>query len=334
MSRKSKLSGLMQAVHETQSIETSFNSDGKALNMASAGAALNRIQNIALSKIYVNPAQHRKYFDPDEQQKLKNAIEQNGFQGAVLLRPLPNTLKETIDDDFDFELVYGESRTRAVRSLGWESIPSVVKELTDREMHRIRLDENLVRKDLNPLEEMDGILEVAADELEIPKESILTLLDRINYAGKRRRPLAGDDARIAEQLQGVLNYYKKGALAGFRTKYRKLQRLPDDIKKAIQGKIDWSKAVEIAPVKNDDARKQLLELAIHQNLTVKDIRKKRRELESPKITAPLQNDAGRLRFYRALEKISHSEEWSNPSNRQRIDHLIQEIEFIFRVKIS
>ncbi len=323
MSRKSKLSGLMQAAQEVRSEDSSTNGQDSSVD---------RIQNIALDRIYVNPAQHRKYFAPEEQQKLQSAIRQNGFQGAVLLRHLPDNLRESVDGSFDFELVFGESRTRAVRALGWSSIPSVVKELTDEKVHRIRLDENLVRKDLNPLEEMDGLLEVAADELEISSTAVLSLLDEVENATRRNIELKGDVALQSEKLQGVLDYYKKGSLSGFRTKYRKLQKLPDDIKSAVRKSLDWSKAVEIQPIKDPEERKKVLKWAIEKNPSIKEIRQKRRDLKAAanKGSSPSEEgNALKEKFYRQMNKAATSEVWDSPKQQKRIQKLMADFENIF-----
>ena len=329
MSRKSKLSGLMQAAQEVRSEDSS--TDRQA-------GSVDKIQNVALDRIYINPAQHRKYFAPEEQQKLQSAIRQNGFQGAVLLRYLPDNLREAIDSSFDFELVFGESRTRAVRALGWNSIPSVVKQLTDEQVHRIRLDENLVRKDLNPLEEMDGLLEVAADELEIPTTAVLSLLDEVENATRRNIDLKGDVALQAEKLQNVLDYYKKGSLSGFRTKYRKLQKLPGDIKLAVRKSLDWSKAVEIKPIKDPQERKKILKWAIENNPSIKEIRAKRKELASKadsSIAAKRSSDTSGLKekFYAAVSKVKDSEAWDNPKKQQRLNKLITEFEKVFGIEV-
>lgn len=323
MNRKSKLSGLMQAAQEVRSEDNS--GDGQA-------SSVDRIQNIALDRIYVNPAQHRKYFAPEEQQKLQIAIRQNGFQGAVLLRHLPDTLRESTGGDFDFELVFGESRTRAVEALGWSSIPSVVKDLTDEQVHRIRLDENLVRKDLNPLEEMDGLLEVAADELGIPPAAVLSLLDEVENAIRRNIELKGDVALQSEKLQNVLDYYKRGSLSGFRTKYRKLQKLPDDIKSAVRKSLDWSKAVEIKPIKDPDERKKVLKWAIEQNPSIKEIRQKRRDIKSASNKGGRssgESNALKEKFYQQVTKASSSEIWDDPKQQKQLQRLIADFESIF-----
>lgn len=331
MSQKSELATLTQAFEYIQ-LEDSVQPEAAA-TMAAEGA----IQHIPLQQIYVKPDQIRKYFDPDELEKLKNSIRQNGFQGAILLRPLPADLKLKVDNDYKFELIYGESRFRAVKELGYGAIPSIVQKLTDSEARRIRLDENLVRKDLNPLEEVNGLLEIAADEIGIGVEEVVSLLNEVANAAKRKRELTGDIARQANQLQAVLDYYKKGTLSGFRTKYAKLQRLPGDIKEAVKlGEITWSKAIEIAPVKDTVILKKLLQWITKENPSVTEIRKRRRELTKLSRDQKYQSvddHSMKTRFYKGLTEISESEGWSKPENQEKIEHLMQDIEDIFGVKI-
>ena len=327
MSRKSQLADLMSAAVSTAGADIG--------SSKSNGDDENRIQNIELDKIYVNPSQHRKYFDADEQEKLKNSIAQNGFKGAILLRILEG---DAVVNGYEYELVYGESRHRAVQNLGWKTIPAVVENLTEREVHRIRLDENLVRKDLNPLEETNGILEVAADELEATPEQVLSLLDEVENATRRKIPLKGDVALQSEKLQAVLDYYKKGSLSGFRTKYRKLQKLPNDIRDAVQKSLDWSKAVEIQPIKDSEERKKVLEWAIKNNPSIKEIRRKRKDLALKNV-----NDDGlkllssseslKKKFYEGLAGVSDSHIWDDPENQQRLQHLIAEFESVFDIEI-
>lgn len=57
------------------------------------------------------------------------------------------------DDGAGYTLIAGERRWRAARVAGLESVPAIVKEATPREMLELALVENLQRADLNPLEE-------------------------------------------------------------------------------------------------------------------------------------------------------------------------------------
>lgn len=322
MSQKSKLSAIFEAVdsidnniHEAESTYT---------------AALNEISNsqvhaIPLTAIYVDPTQFRRYFGADEQEKLKKSIRQNGFQGAILLRRLLENDRKESGETYEYELVYGESRYRAVASLGHKTIPAIVRDLNDQQVRRIRLDENLVRKNLNPLEEVEGLLQIAADELEVTPKKVISILDEFDVAPRRNRKLSGDVTRQVETLQGILDYYKKGTLTGFLTKLRRLKRLPDDIKKAVEdGVVDWTKAIEIAPVKDEKVRKKLLRWLISENPTTKEIRERLRALRGegpPK--APMENKAQNL-----LTRVRRIKTWQSidPAMSQELEAALSSLE--------
>lgn len=62
--------------------------------------------------------------------------------------------------DDSFELVVGERRWRASQLAGRDTIPAVVRDLTDEQALEIQLIENAARKDLHPLEEADTYAEL------------------------------------------------------------------------------------------------------------------------------------------------------------------------------
>lgn len=287
------------------------------------------IKDIELSKIYRNPNQPRKYFDSKEHQKLKNSILKNGFKGAISLRPLPSSLKESAPPESEYELVYGESRFRAVEALGHDTIPAIIEDLSDQQVHRLRLDENLVRKDLNPIEEVNGLMEVAADELGISQKEVISIMDVAAHTKGRKSDIGSDIALKLKKLQDVLDYYQKGTVVGFRGKYQKLQRLPEDIKQAVREKLDWSKAVEIAPIKDPRARVKILTWAIESNPSVTSIRAKRKELRKQvegqeSLSGPAQKLVNRTNS--VFKKIKTSKALKKADRRKQIEHHLAEIE--------
>ena len=62
-----------------------------------------------------------------------------------------------------YEIIAGERRYRAVRMLGWDEIPAIIKNLSDTETASVALIENLQREELTPIEEAmayDKLLEI------------------------------------------------------------------------------------------------------------------------------------------------------------------------------
>jgi ParB family chromosome partitioning protein len=64
--------------------------------------------------------------------------------------------------DGAYQLIAGERRWRAARQAGLDRIPAVIREATDAESLEIALVENLLREDLNPMEEAEAYQKLLA----------------------------------------------------------------------------------------------------------------------------------------------------------------------------
>jgi len=102
-------------------------------------------QDIAVSEIRPNPYQPRTRFSEAELRDLAASIKEQGvLQPILVVRGAAG----------GYELVAGERRLRAVRSLGWASIPAVVKPAAGpRQMAEWAIIENVQRDDLNAIEQ-------------------------------------------------------------------------------------------------------------------------------------------------------------------------------------
>jgi len=109
---------------------------------------IGKVVLLPLNHIVSNPNQPRKYFDTEAIQELSRSIAQNGLLQPVTVRRLPGDR---------YELIAGERRTMAFRSLGEEYIPGIVEEYTGGQSAVMALVENLQRKNLNYFEEAVGI---------------------------------------------------------------------------------------------------------------------------------------------------------------------------------
>lgn len=96
-------------------------------------------------QILASPFQPRRHFNEEQIRELADSIRERG-----LIQPL---IVRKIDDKY--ELIAGERRLRAIRSLGLDEVRIVVKEATDLEVAELTLIENLQREDLTPLEEAE-----------------------------------------------------------------------------------------------------------------------------------------------------------------------------------
>ena len=107
-------------------------------------AKLEKVQNISLDLIDEFPNHPFKVLDNDEMDKLVDSIkESNGVLVPSIVRKKNNGR---------YEMVSGHRRMRASQLLGLETIPSIVKNLTDDEATIIMVDSNIQREKLLPSE--------------------------------------------------------------------------------------------------------------------------------------------------------------------------------------
>ena len=101
------------------------------------------IQNLPLTHIRAGD-NDRTTFTESRLSGLAQSIRDNGLAQPITVRSIG------VDQ---YEIVAGERRYRAVLELGWETIPAIVRVMTDREASAVMLAENVTRDDLNPIEE-------------------------------------------------------------------------------------------------------------------------------------------------------------------------------------
>jgi len=109
-----------------------------------------KIGEIKVSSIKPNALQPRKKFNNEKLEELKNSIREKGIIQPVVVR--------TAEDGY--ELIAGERRFRAVKELGYESIPAIVKNVSDADSLELSLIENIQREELNPVEEANAYMEL------------------------------------------------------------------------------------------------------------------------------------------------------------------------------
>lgn len=103
--------------------------------------------SVAVADIIPNRYQPRRRFDPDSIRQLADSIKSQGLIQPVVLNDR---------GDGTYELISGERRLRAVRSLDWKTVPAVVKQVDESALLEMTLVENLQREDLDPIEEAEG----------------------------------------------------------------------------------------------------------------------------------------------------------------------------------
>jgi len=101
-------------------------------------------REIPLELIDVNPFQTRSQVNPEQLSELAASITANGVVQPILVRPQLNG---------HFQLIAGERRWRASQLAGKETIPAILRQVSDEQAMEITIVENLQRADLNAMEQ-------------------------------------------------------------------------------------------------------------------------------------------------------------------------------------
>jgi ParB family chromosome partitioning protein len=133
-----------------------------------AGEEVGELRELPVGLIKPNPKQPRTNFDADALAGLAASIETSGVVQPLLVRPLR---------DGSYELIAGERRWRASQQAGLEKVPAIVRESEHAERLQVALIENMVREDLNPVEEARACAALVED-LGLSKEDLARRIGR------------------------------------------------------------------------------------------------------------------------------------------------------------
>lgn len=218
-------------------------------DQASDYKELDKVQSIRfilIDQLVSGKFQPRKHFAEEELSELKESILAKGVLQPILVRRAPNQNNQ-------YEIIAGERRWRASKSAGLTEIPVIIKDYKDSEVLEVALVENLIRHDLNAIEEAEGY-DRLLKEFSYTQEQLATTLHKSR-------------SHIANTLR--------------------LLQLPEDVKAKLRsGEITAGHARALLrlsdPVKG-------LEAVLSQNLSVRDIEKIAQDTSKPKRDTPLKD---------------------------------------------
>lgn len=104
------------------------------------------VGEVPVAQVHPNPDQPRTNFKPEEIEELASSIKRDGLLQPILVRRMGD----------QYEIIAGERRWQACRSLGMETIPVRFWMADEDKALELALVENIQRSDLNPIEEAYG----------------------------------------------------------------------------------------------------------------------------------------------------------------------------------
>jgi ParB family transcriptional regulator, chromosome partitioning protein len=274
------------------------------------------IQNLSIDQIQLPASQPRCYFDPTKMAQLVESVRSHGILEPLLVRPLAADR---------YELVAGERRLRAAREVGLKTVPIVSKPFSDQEAAQVALLENLQREDLNPIEETEGILQLLMIALQTDSESVVSLLHRSKNAKHRGQKLNQNVLVQLETIEKTLVSLGRFSIDSFRTSRLPLLKLPADILEALrQGQLEYTKAIALSRLKDDNQRAEVLAEVIAQNWSLGQIRSKIQALTAPKSASPQVRFVER--YAQVGKQLQKAKVWKDATKRKRLNQLLGELE--------
>lgn len=193
---------------------------------AEVGGETKPTTTLPITDVKPNKEQPRKNFDEDALAELADSIQQNGILQPILVRK----------KGAKYEIIAGERRYQAAKKAGLKEVPVVIREVSDEDVFKLALIENLQRSDLNPIEEAQGYRRLI-------KEGNLT----------------------QEELGKVLSKSRSAIANTLR-----LLDLPKEVQDLMaEGAISAGHARAILAVPSEDGRIKLAEKVVKDNLTVR-----------------------------------------------------------------
>ncbi|MDD3296095.1 MAG: ParB/RepB/Spo0J family partition protein [Candidatus Omnitrophica bacterium] len=184
--------------------------------------------------------QPRQSIDTKELEELAASIKEKGFLQPIIVRKI---------NAQQYEVVAGERRYQAAKSLELKEIPTIIKDVNEKDAFILAIIENLQRKDLNPIEE---------------GQAFKRLMEELNFSLEEIGQFVGKDKTT------VVNSLR-------------LLKLPDIIQNALrQGRLTRTQARTIAGVVTPQAQEKLFHQILNGAMTVRDIEKSARSLRARK----------------------------------------------------
>ncbi|MBR3198703.1 MAG: ParB/RepB/Spo0J family partition protein [Bacilli bacterium] len=184
------------------------------------------IVEIKLDELRPNPYQPRTVFDENALNELAESIKENGVIEPIIV-------KKSIKG---YDVIAGERRLKASKIAGKETIPAIIRQLSDEKMAEIALLENLQREDLTALEEA---------------RAYKSLIDKLNLTQEQ---LAKKVSKSRSHITNMLG----------------LLRLPKEVQNMIQSKkLTMGHARALSKLENEDEIIKMAKQIADEKLSVR-----------------------------------------------------------------
>ncbi|WP_396120265.1 nucleoid occlusion protein [Domibacillus indicus] len=188
---------------------------------------VDEVKEIPVDSLEPNQFQPRFIFQEEKIAELASTIAVHGIIQPIVVREI---------EEEKYEIIAGERRFRAAKSLGHETVPVIVRQFTDEQTASAALIENIQREELSPIEEASAY------------QSLL----HINNTTQQS---------LAQMV---------GKSQSFVANKLRLLKLPDEVQQAVaEKKITERHARALLPLKKPEWQCELLRIVLDKGLNVK-----------------------------------------------------------------
>lgn len=171
------------------------------------------VVDIPVGLIRRNPRQPRRAIEAAALEELATSIAAVGVVQPVIVRQTGE----------GYELIAGERRWRAAQRAGFTVVPAIVRKASDVESLELALIENVVRQQLNPVDEAYA-LRVLLEDLGVTQENLAARVGKSRSAIANKMRLLDLPAAVQELLaSGALSEGHGRALLGLSERGKQLQ---------------------------------------------------------------------------------------------------------------
>ena len=135
--------------------------------------------------------QPRREFNSDSLQELADSIASQGLIQPIVVREIAQN---------KYEIIAGERRWRAAQLAGLDTVPAILKEISDQATIAMALIENIQREDLNAIEESQALIRLQ-DEFNLTQQQVAEAVGKSRSAVTNLMRLAALQPMVQQQLE-------------------------------------------------------------------------------------------------------------------------------------
>ena len=149
------------------------------------------LQKIPVEFLQRGEYQPRREFNSDSLEELADSIASQGMIQPIVVREIA---------DHKYEIIAGERRWRAAQLAGLDTVPAIVREISDQTTIAVALIENIQREDLNAIEESQALIRLQ-DEFNLTQQQVAEAVGKSRSAVTNLMRLASLQPAVQQQLE-------------------------------------------------------------------------------------------------------------------------------------